>query len=144
MLRWAEGTPCSAVRQLHHHGVECVTSLLLLLLLLQVLSRDIRSLHQRRDVAPVALQQQSAKAQQQQVQEQQQEQVQEQQQDQQEQQQEQQELLQQQEGMPPQQLQSGPATQLYTVTLDGVEVTYSIDAISGHVTVLDAQPRTPG
>lgn len=112
---------------------------------LQVLSRDIRSLHQRRDVAPVAVPQQSQQQQEaHQVQQQgstghteataagsakqrdgaHQDAAQQ---------------SQQQQAVGPEAVEAAGSQQApqYTVTLDGVEVTYSITG-SGHVTVVDA------
>jgi hypothetical protein len=110
---------------------------------LQVLSRDIRSLHQRRDIAPVAVpQQQPQQAHQQgstgltadtgg---------------DKQQQQQEHRQQLQQQQGSGDEPVQAADTQQAapqYTVTLDGVEVTYSITG-SGHVMVVDAAVASHG
>jgi hypothetical protein len=87
----------------------------------QVLSRDIRSLHQRRDVAPVAVQE---PAQQQQLQEHRQDQ----------QQHTQTSRLKPNAAAEPQQMPT------YTVTLDGVMITYSLHPNTGHVTVMSVTP----
>lgn len=102
----------------------------------QVLSRDIRSLHQRRDVAPVTMQQPQQQRQESLQQTQQQKGVQ--QQDSSQHQAQEQKQQQEQEMLFAQQPDAGAVQQLqYSVTLDGVEVSYTISD-SGHVTVLGA------